>query len=104
MPGAARSAGSRKVEPRRRKRSPSDQRRKARRALAQALGTSAEIQGKARQRQRSRAEGEANRAASLDTDLFELYGRLGADKRQAAETGVVSTGGGFAGKTAAVFR
>lgn len=55
----------------------------------QALRTSEVIQGKARARQRSRAQGEANKAASLDTDLLGLYREFGEDKRAVVASGAV---------------
>lgn len=82
------NAGSRKVEPRKRKQTPSDQRRKTKRALANALRTSAEIQGAARRRQRERSAGAANAATSLDTDLGHLYDRFGDNKREVFTSGV----------------
>lgn len=84
------SAGSREVEPfkrRRRKQTPSDERRKTKRAVERALQTSAEIQGKSRARQRRRSRSEANAAQSLTTDLGELYGRFQGDKRNILGTG-----------------
>jgi len=99
MPTPASSAGSRKVEPRKRKRSPSDNARNLRRRLAKAVRTSSEIQGKSRRRQRSRAAGEANFATSLDTDLRGLYEIFGDDKRDVFATGKVPDGTPYRGRT-----
>lgn len=88
MPFSAPSAGSRKVEPRKRKQSPSDRRRKAKRALVVARNTASEIQGAARRRQRERSSGAANAAAVLDTDLGFLYDRFGDEKREIFVSGV----------------
>lgn len=105
--GPATNAGSREVEPlyksvsgsRKRKQSPADQRRRALRALARAMGTTAEIQGTSRQRQQRRSDGEANAAASLDTDLALLYDVLGDDKRVLFGTGLVPNGEPYRGRT-----
>lgn len=81
------------------RRSPSDRKRKARRALRKALDSSARIQGASRQRQRSRLAGEANRAVSLDTDLGLLHSELSERKREAMATGLVPNGTPFKGRT-----
>lgn len=75
------------------------QRRRARRALAKAMQTSAEIQGSAKHRQRSRSRGEANTAASFDTDLLGLYREFGEDKRAVFATGLVPNGAPYKGRT-----
>lgn len=101
MPKLAPSAGSRKGAPNveRKHRSPSDRRRKARRALAKAVATSGEIQGKSRKRQRSRAGGEANAATILGTDLARLYAKFGDDKRDVFATGLIPDGTPYKGRT-----
>lgn len=103
MPPPATSArpreAGRRIAPRKRKRSPSEERRKLRRALKRAVRTSTEIQGAARKRQRSRAAGESNAAASLDTDLDGLYGAFGDDKRAIFATGQVPNGAPYKGRT-----
>lgn len=92
---ASHIAGSRQVEPRRkRKQTPSDERRKVRRAVAQAKQTADEIQSASRKRRTSRAAGEANRAVSLDSELDGLYGEFRADRRGIYGAGV-REGGDF---------
>lgn len=80
------------------KRSPSDRRRKVRRALAEAVQTTAEIQGTARARQKTRAAGNANDAAVKTTDLEHLYGDLREDKRALYATGLIPEGTPYRGR------
>lgn len=65
-------------------------RRKAERALARAMQTSAAIQGTSRARQRHRAAGEANTAEALTTDLRGLYTEFQGDKREVYSSGYIS--------------
>jgi len=99
---AAFSTGSRKVEPSKRGKrgAGSAQRRKARRAIAKAVETSAELQGKSRSRQKTRAAGEKNRAASLDRQVDALREEFNGDKRNIFATGLVPDGTPYTGKTA----
>jgi len=69
------------------------------RALQRALATAGEIQGTSRMRQRRRSAGEANAAASLDTDLELLYEVLGDDKRGIFALGLVPNGSPYHGQT-----
>ncbi len=98
---AAFSSGSREVEPSRRGKrgSGAAQRRKARRAIAQAVKTSAELQGTSRKRQRTRAAGESNLAAGLDRQVENLRETFNGNKRDIFATGLVPDGTEFRGKT-----
>ena len=95
---AAPSAGSREVEPRRRRRSPSDHRRKIRRALERAERTAAENHSAATERQRSQAAGERNRAASLTTDLDNGFKQLRTERGDVYAAAGTHEGHGFRGK------
>lgn len=64
-----------------------------------ALRASQRIQGAARRRQGARAVGEANAAASLDTDLRELYEDYNGDRRELFATGLVPNGTPYKGRT-----
>lgn len=103
--GAGPLSGSREVEPvtttgrRQSKRSPSSQRRKARRAIENAVQTANEIQGAARARQRARAKGRAVQAAARTDKLDELYGNFRRDKRDIYASGLVPEGTGYRGRT-----
>lgn len=73
--------------------------RRVRRLIAEAVSTSAELQGTSRKRQRTRAAGEANLAAGLDRQVENLRETFNGNKRDIFATGLVPDGTEFRGKT-----
>lgn len=73
--------------------------RRVRRLIAEAVSTSAELQGTSRQRQRTRAAGEANLAAGLDRQVENLRETFNGNKRDIFATGLVPDGTEFRGNT-----
>lgn len=99
-PGADNMSGDAPLTRVNKKRSRSRGRRNrgVRRAIAKAVKTSAELQGKSRARQTTRAKGEANHAASLDREVTSIHRDFNGNKRDIFATGLVPDGHDYRGK------